>query len=103
MASPGRGLKQVRLWAAAIIFLHASIMLAQTAIWKPAQNTSWQWQLTTPMDQTVDVAVYDIDLFESDASVVAALHAKGRRVICYMSAGSWESFRADAGKVPDSV
>ncbi|MBV6703280.1 endo alpha-1,4 polygalactosaminidase, partial [Kitasatospora aureofaciens] len=27
---------------------------------------------------------------------VAALHAKGRKVICYINAGSWENFRPDS-------
>src|SRR5262245_31838598 len=48
-------------------------------IWHPAPGTTWQWQLTgLPIDQSFDVAMYDIDLFDNDASVVAALHAKGR-------------------------
>ena len=75
--------------------------MTQSAIWYPAPNSTWQWQLTgLPVDQSVDVAVYDIDLFDNDASVVAALHARGRKVICYMDAGSWEDFRPDAGAVP---
>jgi hypothetical protein len=36
-------------------------------IWRPAPETDWQWQLTTPVDQSVDVPIYDIDLFENDA------------------------------------
>lgn len=71
--------------------------------WRPTPGTSWQWQLTTPVDQTVDAEVYDIDLFENPASVVASLHAQGRKVICYMSVGSWEPYRPDAGSFPDSV
>jgi hypothetical protein len=47
--------------------------------------------------------MYDIDLFDNDAGVVTSLHAQGRRVVCYMSAGSWESFRPDAGQFPASV
>jgi len=51
----------------------------------------WQWQLTdVPVDLDLDVDVYDVDLFDNDASVVEALHAQGRKVICYVSVGSWE-------------
>ncbi|MFF2043002.1 endo alpha-1,4 polygalactosaminidase [Kitasatospora sp. NPDC058170] len=64
--------------------------------WQPAPGLAWQWQLGGGVDQSVDVPVYDIDGFETDASVVAALHAKGRKVICYINAGSWEDFRPDA-------
>ncbi|MFJ6139250.1 endo alpha-1,4 polygalactosaminidase [Kitasatospora sp. NPDC092286] len=66
------------------------------ARWQPAPGLAWQWQLGDGVDQSVDVPVYDIDGFENDASVVAALHAKGRKVICYINAGSWEDFRPDS-------
>ncbi|MEU9073600.1 endo alpha-1,4 polygalactosaminidase [Kitasatospora sp. NPDC004745] len=67
------------------------------ARWQPTPGLAWQWQLGGgTVDQSVDVPVYDIDGFENDASVVAALHAKGRKVICYINAGSWEDFRPDA-------
>ncbi|GAB7182085.1 endo alpha-1,4 polygalactosaminidase [Kitasatospora sp. Ki12] len=67
------------------------------ARWQPAPGLAWQWQLGGgTVDQSVDVPVYDIDGFENDASVVAALHAKGRKVICYINAGSWENFRPDS-------
>ena len=79
-------------------------VITQSAIWYPAPNSSWQWQLTgLPVDQSVDVAVYDIDLFDNDASVIAALHARGRRVICYMNAGAWENFRPDSAQFPDAL
>lgn len=74
-----------------------------TGVYKPALNTSWQWQLTTPVDQTVNVEMFDIDLFENDKSVVDSLHAKGKKVICYMSAGSFEDWRPDANSFPASV
>jgi hypothetical protein len=40
---------------------------------------------------------------ENDASVVAALHAAGRKVICYIDVGGWEDYRSDAANFPDSV
>lgn len=64
---------------------------------------SWQWQLTTPVDQSVNVQMYDIDLFDNSAAVVASLHNAGRRVICYMEVGAWESYRPDAGAFPASI
>src|SRR5687768_3001452 len=47
--------------------------------------------------------MYDIDLFDTPASTVAALHARGRRAICYISAGTWEDWRPDAGRFPADV
>jgi len=78
---------------------------AQTAsaVWRPQARATWQWQLTGKVDQSVNAAVYDIDLFDNDARVVASLHAKGRKVICYMSAGSWEDWRPDAAAFPAAV
>lgn len=70
--------------------------------WVPAPQTSWQWQLTTPVDTTVSADVYDIDI-DNDASVVAALHAKGKKVICYMETGFWENYRSDSSSFPASV
>jgi len=34
---------------------------------------------------------------------VAELHARGARVVCYISMGSWEDWRADADMFPESV
>ncbi|MFJ3214848.1 endo alpha-1,4 polygalactosaminidase [Kitasatospora sp. NPDC086801] len=73
------------------------------ARWQPAPGLAWQWQLGGTVDQSVDVPVYDIDGFENDASVVAALHAKGRKVICYINAGSWENFRPDSAAFAKSL
>ncbi|MBV2152973.1 endo alpha-1,4 polygalactosaminidase [Kitasatospora sp. SUK 42] len=73
------------------------------ARWQPTPGLTWQWQLGGSVDQSVDVPVYDIDGFENDASVVAALHAKGRKVICYINAGSWEDFRPDSAAFAKSL
>jgi TolB protein len=76
----------------------------QSEWWEPAVGATWQWQLTGEViDRSFDVDVYDVDLFDTDASVVDALHAQGSKVICYISAGSWEDWRPDAGRFPDSV
>lgn len=73
-------------------------------IWKPEPRTSWQWQLNgLPIDHSVDVQMYDIDLFDNDAATVATLHDEGRVVICYMNAGGWENWRPDAGKFPKDI
>jgi hypothetical protein len=78
-------------------------LVATTSIWRPALNTPWQWQLDTPIDQSVNALMFDIDLFDNEASVVAALHAKGRKVVCYISVGSWEDWRPDADQFPPAV
>lgn len=76
---------------------------AQAPAWQPKLQTSWQWQLTTPVDLNVQAEMFDIDLFDNSASVVTALHAKGRKAVCYVSAGSWERWRPDANNFPETV
>jgi hypothetical protein len=46
--------------------------------------------------------MYDIDL-DTDPSIIDRLHADGRIVICYFSAGSFEDFRNDADQFPASA
>ncbi len=82
----------------------SNVTASSSSWWQPSVDTSWQWQLTElPIDQSFDVDMYDIELFDNDASTVAALHAQGRKVICYISVGSWEDWRSDAGDFPDEV
>lgn len=72
--------------------------------WKPSVGLSWQWQLSEPpVDTSVDAEVYDIDIFDNDASVVGRLHAQGCKVIGYMSVGSWEDWRPDKDQFPPEV
>ena len=71
--------------------------------WMPELRTSWQWQLQGPIDTSVDVDMYDVDAFDVSARLVERLHQDGRAVVCYVSAGSWEEWRPDAGRFPDEV
>ena len=95
--------------------------------WKPALDARWQYQLQ-PMDQyastggvNVDIcaspanggpcvrpSVFDVDLYDVDGVTpnmtgTAAIHARGAKAICYVSAGTWEDWRPDAGQFPASV
>lgn len=73
-------------------------------LFKPAPGTTWQWQLSgLPIDTSFDVTAYDVDLFETTDAELAKLKGDGRVVICYFSAGSWESYRPDANKFPENV
>jgi hypothetical protein len=83
----------------------AALPVGAQQIWHPPANVKipWQWQLTTPVNQSVNVSMYDIDMFDNAASVVASLHAAGRKVVCYIDFGTWENWRPDAGEFPQSV
>lgn len=69
------------------------------AVWKPGPGTTWQWQITgSPVDRS-----FDVDMYDNDASVVAAIQAEGRAVVCYVNAGGWEDWRPDADRFPEDV
>lgn len=59
-------------------------------------DSSWHWQLQGTVDTGRDVDVFDIDLFDTPPEAIEALHAAGRTVICYFSAGSYEPWRSDS-------
>jgi hypothetical protein len=71
--------------------------------WTPPQRLTWFWQLQGKIDNAHAVAAYDIDGFETEASEVAALHAEGKHVICYIDVGTAENFRPDYSSFPKSV
>ena len=70
--------------------------------WRPVVGDTWQWQLSGPLNPAYDVTVYDIDLFDTPAAVIDALHAEQRLVVCYFSAGSSEDWRPDFGSFAES-
>jgi len=67
-----------------------------SACHKLTPQSSWQWQLLGAVNTSYDVDVYDIDLFDSNSSLIASLHDSGKTVICYFSVGSYEEWRDDA-------
>lgn len=70
--------------------------VTEGAWYRPGVAITWQWQLAGAPNTSYEVDVYDLDLFDTDAEVIADLHARGRRVLCYFSAGSSEDWRPDA-------
>ncbi|MEX2105788.1 MAG: endo alpha-1,4 polygalactosaminidase [Solirubrobacterales bacterium] len=72
--------------------------------WQPKPTVApWQWQLQGKVDTSVKAGVYEVDGFETPSGTVAELHRLGRRVICYLDVGAWESYRPDAGMFPERV
>jgi len=74
------------------------------AHWRPPSSVSisWNWQLTTPPPVPTDtgVKVFDIDGFDTSTATVAALHARGTKVVCYMDVGTLEPGRPDDNLIP---
>ncbi len=91
-----------------VLSLFTLVATAQTTnetdgIWQPTPGTSWQWQLSGDINTSYDVAMYDVDLFETPQATIDGLRARGVVVICYFSAGSHENWRPDAGQIPAHI
>jgi len=76
---------------------------AEKTVYRPAAGTTWQWQLSGLLNGEYSVELYDIDLFDTDAKDIKALHDAGKRVICYFSAGSYEDWRPDKDSFDESL
>lgn len=69
--------------------------------WQPPLKTSWNWVISkVPTAPYRHVDMYDVDGFETSRADVAAMHAAGLKVVCYLSAGTYENFRPDRRKFP---
>lgn len=71
--------------------------------YRPKNGVSWQWQLQGDINSSYNVKIYDIDLFDSNSSLINYLQQSGKKVICYFSAGSYEKWRKDSVDFPESV
>jgi len=71
--------------------------------WQPTPGLKWQIQYTGTIDTSLNVDVYNLDVFDTSATTISALRSKGKHVICYFSAGSYENWRPDTAAFPASV
>lgn len=71
--------------------------------WTPPLSASWQIQYTGAIDTTLPVDIYNLDLFDTSPETIADLHARGVKVMCYFSAGTYKNWRPDADKFPASI
>lgn len=74
-----------------------------TEWYRPSIGVTWQWQLQGNINTAYQAEIYDVDLFETSAETIQSIHEKGIKVICYFSAGSYESYRDDKGQFLASV
>lgn len=71
--------------------------------WKPAPGTSWDIQYSGNINYNLPVQAMNIDLFDTPQDKINAMKARGVKVICYFSAGSYEEWRPDEKKFPPQV
>lgn len=70
--------------------------------YQPGPGTTWQWQLSGTIDQSFNVQVYDIDMFDSSTTLITQLHNAGRAVICYIDT-AYEPGRPDSSQFTAAV
>jgi hypothetical protein len=69
--------------------------------WHPALATTWDWVLSVvPKPPYRHVRMLDVDAFDTSAADVASMHRAGIKVVCYISAGTFENWRPDVAKFP---
>jgi hypothetical protein len=83
-------------------------------------QASWHWMISHPLDlddaadmgltdlsgtrlAAPEPAIYDIDWEANPATTVQRLHDAGKRVICYVDVGVFETYRTDAARFPKDV
>lgn len=76
---------------------------APASVWMPTPGTSFQIQYAGTIDTTLNVKMFDVDAYDTSVTTIAAIKAKGAKVICYFSAGSYENWRADKTSFPASI
>lgn len=81
------------------LFLTVGVQ-AQVAI---PPGTTWYWQIDGKVNTARSAKVYDIDMENSSAQLIQQLHGGGHLVVCYFSAGTYESYRGDASKFPKTA
>lgn len=77
--------------------------IPNTALKNLNTESSWQIQYSGEIDLSLQVDVYNIDLFDTPKESISKLKDRGIFVMCYFSAGSYENWRPDAKDYPPMV
>lgn len=64
---------------------------------------TFYWQLKGAVKLNKNADIYDIDLEDNEYNgIIKKLTSQGKKVICYISAGTYENWRSDAKEFPTS-
>jgi hypothetical protein len=69
----------------------------------PPVDVRWNARLDGAVDIDEPAQLFYLDVQWQPASDLAALRAAGRHYLCYLSAGTYEEFRADKDEFPEAV
>ena len=97
-------LRRGATWNLDRLYPQPEIVESSGTWWQPqaSEQLSWQLQLQGNINTAIDADVYFIDADVPQATI-NALKSQGKRVMCYISAGSIEDWRSDASQFPSLV
>ena len=92
------------LVASLALLAPVSAIAADPPRWTPPAGLTFSILLSVaPNVIDTPAQVVDVDLFDISTQTINALKAQGKRVVCYLSAGSWENWRPDKNDFPAEV
>ncbi|MCI4064730.1 endo alpha-1,4 polygalactosaminidase [Micromonospora sp. R77] len=109
---PGRPARVVRRGARRTVALGLVLLTplvacraepATPTAWPAGSVRSWQWQLTGPVDVTVDADVFLLDPVTTTTAETAALRARHRRLVCQVPVGTYAGTDPDANRWPVAI
>jgi hypothetical protein len=71
--------------------------------WRPSQGQTIQIQYSGDLNTSYNASIYNLDLFDAEATDIALLKGQSKKLMCYLNAGAWEDWRPDAASYPASV
>ena len=91
-----------------VVLLLALLLMAGSAAAEPLRpppgDAGFAISLSKPgIAPQAGISNYEIDLFDVPQPTIDSLHAADGYVICYFSAGTFEDWRPDAARFPESV
>jgi hypothetical protein len=73
------------------------------ASYVPAADSAWQAQLSGAIDPELSVELFYLDPDSNEPGALARLKEQEKHYVCYLSAGTFEPWRADANEFPERV
>jgi hypothetical protein len=71
--------------------------------WNPSLTSTMDWQYSGRRNLNAPVSIFNLDGEETSRTIIRAVKSDGKRAVCYFSAGSYESYRADRTRFPKKL
>ncbi len=80
--------------------------IIDNTVFIPKANSTFDWNLQDVDENSSfaeDIDIVDVDAFNTSKETIEALHKRGKKVIAYLSVGSWEVYRPDKDTFPQEL